>query len=103
MYGAIVAATNEFAAKYKLRIIPVGDFIQLLRNTPPFDYKSGGMSLCRDNFHLSLDYGRYLTALVMYKYITGSDTTKVEYTPCKTDKSICNALKEIANTIKVEK
>ena len=97
MYGAIVAATNEFAAKYKLRVIPVGDFIQLLRNTPPFDYKSGGMTLCRDNFHLSLDYGRYAAAMCWFKFFTGRSAMDVTFVPENTYFSCTNAIKKAAD------
>ena len=55
-----------------LHVIPVGDFIQYLReNTKEFDYKNGGISLCRDGFHLSYDYGRFAAAAVWYKTFTG--------------------------------
>lgn len=55
-----------------LPIIPVGDFIQYLRdNTKEFDYKNGGISLCRDGFHLSYDYGRFAAASVWHKTFTG--------------------------------
>lgn len=57
-----------------LPIIPVGDFIQHLRdNTKEFDYKNGGISLCRDGFHLSYDYGRFAAAAVWYKTFTSEN------------------------------
>lgn len=62
-----------------LEIIPVGDFIQYLReNTKEFDYKNGGLSLNRDGCHLSWDYGRFAASAVWYKVLTGSfaDTKK---------------------------
>ena len=53
-------------------IIPVGDAIQYLReNVKEFDYSAGGLSLCRDGFHLSLLYGRFAAAAVWYKTLTG--------------------------------
>ena len=53
-------------------VIPVGDFIQYLRdNTDEFNYKNGGLSLCRDGFHLSYDYGRFAAAAVWYKTFSG--------------------------------
>ena len=53
-------------------VIPVGSFIQYLRdNTKEFNYKNGGISLCRDGFHLSYDYGRFAAAAVWYKEFTG--------------------------------
>lgn len=54
-----------------LKMIPAGDFIQYLReNTTEFDYKNGGISLNRDGFHLSLDYGRFAAAALWYETLT---------------------------------
>lgn len=100
MYRAIIEASSKACAKYGIEIIPNGEAVQMARKLPEFDESI--RDITRDGFHMSLDYGRYLTALVMYKYITGNDTTKVEYTPCQTDDAICKALKEIANTVKAE-
>ena len=53
-------------------IIPVGTFIQYLReHTAEFNYREGGISLCRDGFHLSETYGRFAAAAVWYKTFTG--------------------------------
>ena len=53
-------------------IIPTGDIVQLVRETiSEFDYKNGGLSLCRDSFHLSEDYGRFLAGAVWFKKLTG--------------------------------
>ena len=56
-----------------LPILPSGPVIQRLRDTvPAFDYKGGeGISLNRDGFHLSLDYGRYAAAAVWFRVLTG--------------------------------
>lgn len=55
-----------------LDILPVGDFIQYLReNTAEFDYANGGISLCRDGFHLLETYGRFAAAAVWYKELAG--------------------------------
>lgn len=97
MYNAIIDASNKACSKYGIEIIPNAEAVQLARALPYFD--ESVRDITRDGFHMSLDYGRYLTALVMYRYITGKDTTKVEYRPCKTDKEICTALKELANIV----
>ncbi|MBE6807228.1 MAG: DUF4886 domain-containing protein [Ruminococcaceae bacterium] len=53
-------------------LLPSGPVVQYLReNTPEFDYKNGGLSLNRDGFHLSWDYGRYAAAATWYKVLTG--------------------------------
>ena len=52
-------------------IIPTGAVIQKLRESlPEFDYRNGGKSLCRDGFHLSLDYGRFTAAAVWFNILT---------------------------------
>lgn len=44
--------------------------IQKLRDTvPEFDYGNGGISLCRDGFHLTLDYGRLAAACTWLRFI----------------------------------
>lgn len=96
MFEAIVSATSSIAKKYGIEIIPCGDAVEEARKMNEFD--ESVRNITRDGFHMSLDYGRYLTALVMFKAFTGADVTKVEYEPCKTDKAINEALKEIANS-----
>jgi len=71
MYEKINSAVLKAAEKIDAKIIPVGTIIQMLRNTmPEFDYENGGMSLCRDGFHLSYDYGRYVAALTWLYTLT---------------------------------
>ena len=56
------------------QVIRVGDVIQYLRdNASEFDIKNGGLSLNRDGFHLTLDYGRFAAALTWYKFLTGKN------------------------------
>lgn len=63
MYKRIIEATNKASSVINAKLIPAGEVIQTLRDTlPEFDYKNGGLSLCRDTFHLSLDYGRFAAA-----------------------------------------
>ncbi|MBR6741068.1 MAG: DUF4886 domain-containing protein [Clostridia bacterium] len=64
---------SEMASKViDAEILPTGSIIQKLRETvPEFNYAEGGMSLCRDGFHLSLDYGRYAAAAIWVKTLTG--------------------------------
>ncbi len=71
MYESIKAATNTAAKQINAKIIPVGSVIQKLReNVSDFNYENGGLSLCRDGFHLSLDYGRYTAAAVWFVSLT---------------------------------
>ena len=53
------------------------------------------MSINRDGFHLSLDYGRYLAALTMYEFFTGKSKSTVTFAPQGTDAQIIEALKNI--------
>lgn len=54
-------------------ILPSGPVVQYLReNAPEFDYKNGALSLNRDGFHLSWEYGRYAAAATWYKVLTGN-------------------------------
>lgn len=63
-------------------VIPVGDVIQYLREqVPQFDYENGGLSLNRDGFHLSWDYGRYAAALTWYGFLFQKDVHKVTFLP----------------------
>lgn len=53
------------------KLIPTGTVIQKLRETVPmFDYQNGGLSLCRDGFHLSYDYGRFAAAATWFHTLT---------------------------------
>lgn len=72
MHRRISDAAETAAKLIGAEIIPSGDFIQKLRETlPEFDYGNGGISLSRDGFHLSLDYGRYAAAALWFYILTG--------------------------------
>ena len=71
MWKAIKEAYETAAEREGLRMIPVGEAIASLRKTPVFDKKNGGLSITRDGFHLSMNYGRYAAALVWCKFFTG--------------------------------
>ena len=71
MFRRIVDASEMASKVIDAPIIPVGEVIQTLRETlPEFDYKNGGMSLNRDGFHLSLDYGRFAAAATWFCKLT---------------------------------
>ena len=73
MYRRICDCAELVKALVDLPILPCGPVIQRLRDTvPAFDYKGGsGLSLNRDGFHLSEDYGRYTAAAVWFRVLTG--------------------------------
>ena len=80
MYDCIIRVTEKMAKKINAELIPVGTVIQhLRRNVAEFDYKNGGLSLCRDGFHLTLDYGRFAVAATWFRTITGMDVSATEF------------------------
>ena len=96
MFNAIIDTTTKIAEKYGFDIIPCGNAVEMASQLDEF--KLGApLSMHRDGFHLTLDYGRYLTALVMNRYFTGRDATTVEFEPEGTDREINAKLKNIAN------
>ncbi len=95
MYEKIVETTTKIANKYGLRTIDNATAIQRARELEEFDTSRGGVSINRDGFHLSLDYGRYLAGLTMFKFFTGKSATEVAYAPDDTDPRIIEKLKKI--------
>ena len=81
MYKALKSAYTEAASANSLALIPCGDVIQTLRKKAPFLYGHGGMSICRDGFHMNLIYGRYLLAATWYKTITGRSVRNNPFIP----------------------
>jgi hypothetical protein len=67
----IRSTTAHYSQKYALPVIPSGEIIRQYRQKAPFDYRKGGISLNRDGFHLSLDYGRYIVALTWLWFFLG--------------------------------
>ncbi len=81
MYKDLKNCYDTLAQKIKAETIPCGDAIQKLRKLPEFDYGKTGLSLCRDGFHMSYDYGRYATAGVWYKTIFNNSLADNKFTP----------------------
>ena len=72
MYRRICDCTAMAQRLIGATILPSGPVVQYLReNAPEFDYKNGALSLNRDGFHLSWEYGRYAAAATWYKVLTG--------------------------------
>ncbi|MGN0746971.1 MAG: DUF4886 domain-containing protein [Aristaeellaceae bacterium] len=71
MYARLSRCYREAAARHGLTLIPCGDVIQALRAEEPFQYEKGGLSLCRDGFHMSGLYGRYALALCWARQLAG--------------------------------
>ncbi len=76
MYRRLSEVIADAAKRIDATIIPVGDAIQTVRRTvPAFDYKNGGLSLNRDDHHLSYDYGRFTAAATWFRTLTGQCVT----------------------------
>ncbi len=81
MYERLSLAYGEAARREGVGMIPSGDVIQALRKVPPFVYGEGGMSLCRDGFHMHYLYGRYALAATWYERLTGKDIQENTFMP----------------------
>lgn len=81
MYERLCRAYDAAAQKNGLKLIPCADIIQKLRTIPPFVYEEGGISLCRDGFHMNYIYGRYALAATWYKAIIGNSLMRNTYIP----------------------
>lgn len=81
MYEKLSVAYYRAAVANGIPLITCADVIQKLRCMRPFDYGYGGMSICRDGFHMNVIYGRYLLAAVWYKALTGNSIVKNTYIP----------------------
>ncbi|MDR1891562.1 MAG: DUF4886 domain-containing protein [Oscillospiraceae bacterium] len=75
MYAALSEAYDRAAAVCGLPLIPVGRVIQRLRKEQPFAVEQGGLSLCRDGFHLQIPYGRYAAAMTWYGVLLGGNVS----------------------------
>lgn len=79
MFDSIVSASEKAAESIGADLIRTGTVIQYLReNTKVFSYENGGISLCRDTFHLSETYGRYAAAATWLSTLTGEKLTAKE-------------------------
>lgn len=85
MYNALTAAYASVAKELGLSVIPCGEVIQTLRRRPPFDYPHGGLSLCRDGFHLDPVYGRYAAAATWYKCLLKGNILTNAFVPSDPD------------------
>lgn len=95
MHNAILAVTDRVSAEFGLPVIPAGDAVHKAKTLPAFDVRAGGISLHRDGYHLSLDYGRYLAGLVWFKFFTGRPATDVTYMPEGADPALITLLKTL--------
>ena len=109
MYQKLSEAYRNVAKQFDIRLIPCGTVIQELRKKEPFLYGYGGMSICRDGFHMNVIYGRYLLAAVWYKTITGNSICNNSYVPSTKlapnaicDEKVLKVIKEIVDTMTIK-
>jgi hypothetical protein len=95
MYSHIKEASKKASDLINADIIPTGDVVQFVReNIPEFDFKNGGISLCRDSFHLSENYGRFLAGAVWLKKLTGKTLKEQPFSNFDFEK-----VKKLINTV----
>lgn len=70
MHYAIVNAAEQASVSHGLDLIPCGAAVKNARENARFDISKGGVSLCRDGYHMA-DAGRVLLALVWNSVLTG--------------------------------
>jgi len=85
MYKELVNCYDTVSKELSLDIIPFGEVIQKLRTIPPFDYKNGGKSLCRDGFHMHYVYGRYALAATWFEYVLQGNILENSFVPVAND------------------
>jgi hypothetical protein len=81
MYRKLTTCYRDAAKRHGVGLIPSGDVIQALRQEEPFRYGEGGMSLCRDGYHVHLIYGRYALSCTWARALCGVDLEKSGYVP----------------------
>jgi hypothetical protein len=105
MYEKLSFCYRKMAGKYHLPLIPSGDMIQKLRSMKEFNPEQGGMSICRDGFHMSFLYGRYALASMWARAVFKVDADrntyipKTEYLPeACAEQSVLDILKKTVDT-----
>ncbi len=93
MYNAICEAVKSAVLPIEdfVGVIPSGTSIQNLRSS------YFGDTLTRDGFHLTYDYGRYLTALTYFAAL-GGDVENIDWVPVLSMKYDLPAIKEATKT-----
>lgn len=88
MHQAIDMTYSKLSESMGLSVIPSGKVINELRTYPTFDYMHGGMSLCRDGFHMNEVYGRYALASTWYEFILQKSILDNSFLPPKINDEI---------------
>ena len=99
MFERLQSSYYAMANKHQMELIPCGDIIQRVRSLPPFHVQTGGRSLCRDGFHMSFGYGRYLLACAWARTLCGIDTVHNTYVPVSEEEVSAELLDMIRKTV----
>lgn len=99
MYAALHDAYQKAAALLGVPILPCGTVIQELRRTAPFEYQTGGRSLCRDGCHMDIPYGRYILGAVWYESLLHGDITANTWLPAESDPALIRFLQDKIHTL----
>lgn len=99
MYKNVLVASKMAGETIGVPLIRSGVAIQTVReNVPEFDYKNGGISLNRDGYHLSLDYGRFIAAYTWIYELTGVWADNIPFE--NLNKALCKKIiKAIKNAL----
>lgn len=98
MYDCIVSASQRACKAIDAKLISTGKVIQTVRDSiKEFDYENGGISLCRDSFHLSNDYGRYTAAATWLKTLTGKNVISDTFNSLTPN--LIKAINDIVNSL----
>jgi hypothetical protein len=81
MHIAINSVYHSLSEQLSFSVIPSGDVIQQLRSKPVFDYGKGGISLCRDGFHMHFVYGRYALAATWLEFVLKESVLENSFVP----------------------
>lgn len=99
MFEKLRSNYAAMARKHHMELIPCGDIIQRVRSLPPFHVQTGGRSLCRDGFHMSFGYGRYLLACAWARMLCGIDAVHNTYVPISEEEVSAELLDAIRRTV----
>lgn len=99
MFERLQSNYYAMARKHHMELIPCGDIVQKARSLPPFHVQTGGRSLCRDGFHMSFGYGRYMLACAWARALCGIDTVRNTYVPVSEEEVSPELLDMIRKTV----
>lgn len=97
MYEAIRKTYGWASKRIGAKVLPCGDVIQRLRGEKPFDYANGGISLCRDGFHMNLVYGRYALSCTWYECLIGDVRVNPYIPETDADPELLRMIRETAH------